>query len=279
MESAGGGLPPKQDSATMLTAIPLGAHSPKLDDLRALRSKAGRREQGRFAVEGPTMLAEALRSGLVPEAIYATQRGGAGSAGGATRRPVYIVPERAFAQALRRRDAPRAHRRLPARDCEPVEGCSGSGKPLRCSAGIADPGNAGTLLRSAEIFGLGGAIFAGPSRRAAQSESRARFDGRDFPAARSQSPSGRALYARHARPATESSRPAPTGSPARRSASRNASILAIGNERSGVGEGLDGWHDTRRHTAERRRAKASTQRLPEASFFTLSRATEPAPKP
>ena len=53
----------------------LGAHSPKLDAVRALRTKAGRREQRRFAFEGPTMIEEALRSGVTLEALYVTEDG------------------------------------------------------------------------------------------------------------------------------------------------------------------------------------------------------------
>src|SRR3979411_2939275 len=54
-------------------AISLGIHSPKIDAVRALRTPKGRNEQGCFLIEGPTMLAEALRSGVGLEAIYATQ--------------------------------------------------------------------------------------------------------------------------------------------------------------------------------------------------------------
>ena len=82
----------------MTTAIPLGAHSPKLDAVRELRTKTGRREQARFAVEGPTLLAEALRSGLIPQEVYATAAAAATLRAGsdAPDCPLYEVPDRAF---------------------------------------------------------------------------------------------------------------------------------------------------------------------------------------
>ena len=42
--------------------IMLGIHSPELDAVRALRTKAGRSEQRRYAIEGSTLLDEALRA-------------------------------------------------------------------------------------------------------------------------------------------------------------------------------------------------------------------------
>lgn len=141
----------------------LGAHSPKLDSVRDLRTKRGRREQGRFAVEGPTMLAEALAAGLRPQAVYATGQG------------LEMLPERAGLDDVLFRLPERAMTRLS--DLETPPGIIAvfatalelpgdllaGGKPIVVLAGVSDPGNAGTLLRSAEIFGLGGAIFAAGS--------------------------------------------------------------------------------------------------------------------
>jgi TrmH family RNA methyltransferase len=118
----------------------LGAHSPKLDAVRGLRTKAGRREAGRFTLEGPTLLEEAVRSGLELEAVYATERR-IRSLGGVDDSPPGIVAV------------------APLGDSELGTLLDGRG-PLLLLAGVADPGNAGTLLRSAEIFGFAGVIFA-----------------------------------------------------------------------------------------------------------------------
>ena len=142
-------------------ASPLGAHSPKLDALRALRTKAGRREQLRYAIEGPTLLAEALAAGRTPDAVYATE--GALLAHRDLLAPLdgrtFVVPERALARASDVETPPGTIAVLP-QALEPLEALLESGRPAVVLAGISDPGNAGTLLRSAEIFGIGHAIFA-----------------------------------------------------------------------------------------------------------------------
>lgn len=138
----------------------LGAHSPKLELVRALRTKAGRREQGRFAVDGTTMLAEALACGRVPEEIYATE---AALATFDTRDArldgrIFTVPEKALAK-LSELETPPGLLAIFRTPVATLETLLSSGRPAIALAGVADPGNAGTLLRSAEIFGIESAIF------------------------------------------------------------------------------------------------------------------------
>jgi TrmH family RNA methyltransferase len=137
----------------------LGLHNPLLDAVRALKSKAGRREQDAFAIEGPTMLVEALDAGVPFRAIYATEA--------AYERfdprielpePVYLIPERAAAK-ISDLESPPGILAVVERRTATLEALLAGGRPLALLAGVNDPGNAGTLLRSAEIFGLGGAIF------------------------------------------------------------------------------------------------------------------------
>lgn len=228
----------------MSTAIPLGAHSPKLDVVRALRSKAGRREQGRFAVEGPTMLAEALRSGLVPAAIYATDEAAREleSGGSVPDCPLYAIPERAFDRLS---DVATPHGLIavfPIRPT-PLEDLLATGMSLALLSGVADPGNAGTLLRSAEIFGLGGTIFAGasvePHNPKVVRGSMGAIFRHPIAVAEREGLFVRARDAGYRVVATAS-----TGVPLPSYRFAKRSILAIGNERRGVREGLDGWHDT-----------------------------------
>ncbi len=138
----------------------LGAHSPKLDAVRALASKAGRTAQRRYAIEGPTLLAEALAAGLRPEALFVTDRGEAGL-DERTRRELadrtYVIPERAMARLSDLETSPGILAVLPMRSDTPESVLDGS--PVLVLAGIADPGNAGTLLRAAEIFGVTNALF------------------------------------------------------------------------------------------------------------------------
>jgi TrmH family RNA methyltransferase len=228
----------------MTMTISLGAHSRKLDSVRALRSKAGRHDQGRFAVEGPTMLAEALRSGIVPEAIYATGEAleALETGGNAPDCPIFTVPERAFGRLS---DVTTPHGLIavfPIRLTPPAE-LFASGKPLALLSGIADPGNAGTLLRSAEIFGLGGTIFGGSAVEPYNPKVVRGSMGAIF-----RQPIGVAerdgLFALARNAGYRVVATASSGTPLTKYRFCERSLLAIGNERRGVGEGLDGWHDT-----------------------------------
>jgi TrmH family RNA methyltransferase len=138
----------------------LGVHSAKIEAARELLSRKGRRAQGRFLIEGPTMLSEALRSGVVPESIFATQREleSLGTLAVPAGVPVFEVPDKVMARLSDVETPPGLVAVLPQRML-PVTAALESGKPAVLLAGVSDPGNAGTLLRSAEIFGLGVAIF------------------------------------------------------------------------------------------------------------------------
>ena len=139
----------------------LSPHNERIAQVRELRTPRGRRAEGRFAAEGPTLLEEAARSGLRPREIYATAGGlGRFDAGRweAEGVPVYVVPERAFARLsdLETPSGVLASFDLPGRTAADV--LAGSG-PVLLLAGVSDPGNAGTLVRSAEAFGAAGVLF------------------------------------------------------------------------------------------------------------------------
>ncbi len=143
-------------------ATTLGLHAPRLDRVRALLTKRGRRDEGRYTVEGPTMLREATAAGLAPEAVYATQE--AASAFRAAVAPfddrLFIVPDRAIARLSDLESPPGLVSVFPTTLAR-LEDLLVDGEPVAVLAGVADPGNAGTLLRTAEIFGIERAIFAG----------------------------------------------------------------------------------------------------------------------
>jgi TrmH family RNA methyltransferase len=138
----------------------LGAHSPKLIAVRELRTKQGRRAQGRFVTEGQTMLAEALAAGRRPEEVYVTERVAPALVDVEARSgDVFVVPDRAMAR-LSDLESPPGLLAVFAQALVGIDDLLERGAPLALLAGIADPGNAGTLLRTAEIFGLGGAVFS-----------------------------------------------------------------------------------------------------------------------
>src|SRR5438477_407073 len=140
----------------------LGAHNPRLDRVRALRTKKGRREQGRFAIEGATLLHEAVRSGVRIEEIFGTPEAleSAHSARDleAAGVPAYRVDERTMRRLSDLETAPGLVAVAPIAFHPLAELFARPGLMLAL-ADLSDPGNAGTLLRTAEAFGVSGVIF------------------------------------------------------------------------------------------------------------------------
>ncbi len=140
----------------------LGAHNPRLDRVRELLTKKGRSEHGRFAIEGETLLREALRSGASIEEVYGTPAAlessesarEAESAGA----HVYRIDERTMRRLSDLETAPGLLAILPVELVPVSELFSESGLVLAL-AGLSDPGNAGTLLRAAEAFGVSAVLF------------------------------------------------------------------------------------------------------------------------
>jgi RNA methyltransferase, TrmH family len=141
----------------------LSPHNQRLVQARELLSPAGRREQQRFIAEGPTLLEEAGRSGLRPLEVYATGKGlrnGGTLVDGyeAAGIPVFHVTDQAFARLS---DVTTASGilgvfEIPRRSVAEVLAAPGV---VLLLAGVNDPGNAGTLVRSAEAFGAAGVLF------------------------------------------------------------------------------------------------------------------------
>jgi TrmH family RNA methyltransferase len=139
----------------------LGAHSDRLTRIRALLSAKGRKEQQRFAFEGPTLLAEARRGGTPIEEVVVTAKAyetapivreveAAGT-------PVFVVDERSLQKISDLETPPGivAVSRIAAIELREQRWPG----PVLLLADLSDPGNAGTLLRSAEAFGCVGAVF------------------------------------------------------------------------------------------------------------------------
>jgi TrmH family RNA methyltransferase len=140
----------------------LGAHNPRLDRVRALRTKKGRREQGRFAIEGATLLHEAVRSGVRIEELYGTPEALESApsardleAGGV---PAYRVDERTMRRLSDLETAPGLVA-VAGVAFHPLAELFAQPGLMLALADLSDPGNAGTLLRAAEAFGVSGVIF------------------------------------------------------------------------------------------------------------------------
>lgn len=141
--------------------VHLGPHNDRVRAARELLHAAGRRAAGRFLFEGPTLLREAMASASSVVEIYATQS--------AYERTPEIASLARTGTAVAFVDE-RTIRKLS--DVETPTGVVAVAEIPRPSldvvlherlvlvlADINDPGNAGTLLRSAEAFGSTGVVF------------------------------------------------------------------------------------------------------------------------
>jgi TrmH family RNA methyltransferase len=141
---------------------PLGAHNARIDAARELLTKKGRKQQGRFSFEGGTLLQEAYDAGIPIEALYVTQhaydttplvaqleRDGI---------PAYSVDERAM-RRISDVDTPSGLLAVAPIRLSGVQEVLRDPGVVLLLADVSDPGNTGTLLRTAEAFGASGAIL------------------------------------------------------------------------------------------------------------------------
>jgi TrmH family RNA methyltransferase len=147
------------------------AHPPAL----AYSSGSGAVDQASVALEGPNLIAEALAAAIVPRALFLCQ-----SASGegidsltrlldeATQQAILSLPAdteilalpAALFRALAGTEAPQPLAALiPAPQASPDTTLSTEPALLAVLCGLQDPGNVGTLLRSALAFGATAAVF------------------------------------------------------------------------------------------------------------------------
>lgn len=139
--------------------------------MQRLRRLSGRRsarlDEGAFVIDGPTLLAEALAAGLSVEEVFATDDAdqAAVAAAVAAGAVVHQVPSDVLARAVDTVTpqglaaiAPRVE--VGHRDAVAAVRAGGLGVVL---VDVADPGNAGTLVRAAEAAGAAAVLFCGRS--------------------------------------------------------------------------------------------------------------------
>ena len=140
----------------------IGARHPSLQRLRRLsRRRSARTDEGAFVVDGPTLLAEALAAGVTVDEVVAEpgcpddllER--AATAGATVRRSAAGALARVTDTVTTQGVA--AVARLPR--CALDEALAAAGPLALVLVGVGDPGNAGTLLRSAEAAGAGAVVF------------------------------------------------------------------------------------------------------------------------
>jgi RNA methyltransferase, TrmH family len=141
-----------------------GRHHAQVKELRQAFSRGELTSDGYCAIEGFRILEEAIRSGLRFRAVFFSESAAARaekllSQLGAQVETL-LLPDKLFASAVPS-DAPQgvaALARWSQLSLEEVLAKSKAG-PLLAIAGVQDPGNLGTILRSAEAFGAGGVLL------------------------------------------------------------------------------------------------------------------------
>jgi TrmH family RNA methyltransferase len=142
-------------------ATPLGVHADRLTAIRALHAVKGRRQSGRFSFEGPTLLREAYANAFPIEEIYATQQAydaeplvaqleAAGVA-------AFIVEPRSM-QKISDLETPPGIVAVSVMKFATLDEIFAGDGVVLVLADLNDPGNSGTLLRTADAFGCRGAI-------------------------------------------------------------------------------------------------------------------------
>lgn len=140
--------------------------TPRVVAARRLTRKQGRDKAGRFLAEGPQAVAEALASDAVVHELFVTAAAAARYDGLLSRAgdagvPVSTLTERAAA-GLSETVTPQGILAL----CDlitvpPADALAGRPALVAVLAGVADPGNAGTVLRAADAAGADAVLFAG----------------------------------------------------------------------------------------------------------------------
>jgi RNA methyltransferase, TrmH family len=141
--------------------------NPRLRELKRLHDRKHRREQGLFVAEGEDLVAEALRHGVVPEAVFSVRGAGLPFA-----LPQGVEHVEASADALSAVSSLGSGSRVIGvfrqRWADLAETPS-LGKPGRGLArgrafiylhDVADPGNVGAVLRAAHAFGGAGVVLS-----------------------------------------------------------------------------------------------------------------------
>ena len=127
--------------------------NPKIMAWRSLKDRKGRQEQGTFLVEGTKMVREALDSRFPVEALLIREGYGDLPSLPASV-PCYLLPEHVFAAVCDTR-TPQGIAAVLRPWPRPADG-----PRLIALDGVQDPGNVGTILRTADAAGFDGALLS-----------------------------------------------------------------------------------------------------------------------
>jgi RNA methyltransferase, TrmH family len=141
-----------------------GRHNQRLKDLRMAFRRAALTPQGECAIEGVKLLEEALRSGMDLDTIFFSEAARPLAEKLlpqiSARAETLVLPNALF-QSIVPSDTPQGVAALVKLRCfstaELLDRANDG--PLVVAAGLQDPGNLGTILRSAEAFGAAGVFL------------------------------------------------------------------------------------------------------------------------
>lgn len=125
--------------------------NPKVAAWKALKDRKGRRESGCFLVEGRKMVEEALKSAFDVETVLVQE--GVSFPDGLTM-PVYELPAHVLA-AVCDTKTPQGIAAVVR-----MKEQSALGKHIVVLDGVQDPGNVGTIIRTADAAGLDGVLLS-----------------------------------------------------------------------------------------------------------------------
>ena len=132
-------------------AEPIGANNPRIQRLRRLLGRrSARRDEGVYVIEGPTLVAEALAAGVDVEDVYVDEERGGGF-------PHEVLVRAGTLARVGSTEAPQPVLAVARLRLATLAVLAGAGLVL-VAAGVADPGNLGTMLRSAEAAGAVGLV-------------------------------------------------------------------------------------------------------------------------
>lgn len=141
-----------------------GRHNALVKELRRAFARGELTPEGYCAIEGLRILEEAIRSGLRFQAVFFSETAAARAERllpqlGAQVETL-LLPDKLFASVVPS-EAPQGVAALVRWKDFTLEEvlAKAAGGPLLAIAGVQDPGNLGTILRSAEAFGAGGVVL------------------------------------------------------------------------------------------------------------------------
>lgn len=126
----------------------------KLKELAAYRQQKRCDEDGVFVVEGPKMAAEAMASGFTVRVVCATEEWGTESGERRVENGECYVVSQAELERLSNMKSPHGVWMLVERKAESEKWKGESGKLVLALDRIQDPGNMGTIMRTADWYGI-----------------------------------------------------------------------------------------------------------------------------